>query len=63
MQLYSFKKVNNKSDCTTCEITLDWHFEYTLGAHTWQLNKELFIEVSQLFAVFLYNQAKLITST
>ena len=35
----------------------------TLVAYSWQLNKELFKEVSQLFAVLLHTQAKLFTST
>ena len=42
----------NNSDCVICEITSDWYFDYTPGAYSWKLNKELFKEVSQLFAAF-----------
>ena len=40
----------NNSDCVICEIISDWH--YTLRVSSWQLDKELFKEVSQLFAAF-----------
>ena len=42
----------NDSDCVICEITSDWHFDNTPGAHSKRLNKGLFKEVSQLFAAF-----------
>ena len=34
------------------EIASDWHFDYTPWVNSWQLNQEIFKEVSQLFAAF-----------